>query len=309
MINIKNLTVNYDKFVAVNNISFNIKKGELFALLGTNGAGKTTTINVLCSLKEKESGTILINGQSIEDGANGIKEKISVVFQGSVLDPLLTVKENLQTRGALYNLSKDELSQSINYYIEKLELSDIINKRYSQLSGGQKRKADIARALINNPQLLILDEPTTGLDPKTRIVVWKTLNEIRQEKNLTILLTTHYMEETQNADNVVIMHEGKIKAKGTPGQLKENFAHDTLKLYYKKDYEKEIINLAKSLKYKASKISDFIEIRLKFNQQIYDFLNNVKDKIYNFELIKGDMDTVFLNVTGKNYEEVEYDKF
>lgn len=307
MINISNLTVKYDNFVAVNNISFHINKGELFALLGTNGAGKTTTINVLCSLKEKQSGTVFIDGENIDDTSNHIKDKISVVFQGSVLDNLLTVKENLQTRGALYNLTREELKSSIEYYVEKLELNDIINKRYNQLSGGQRRKVDIARALITNPQVLILDEPTTGLDPKTRIIVWQTLNNIRKEKNLTILLTTHYMEETQNADNVVIMHEGTIRANGTPGELKEKYAHDTLKVYYKKEHVKEIGELAKTLGYKFTKVADFLEIRLKFNYQIYDFLNQIKDKINNFELMKGDMDTVFLSVTGQKELEAQHD--
>ncbi len=296
VINVKNLVVNYGNFQAVKDISFKIKKGELFALLGTNGAGKTTTINVLLSLKAKQGGEVFIEGNNIEE--KNSREKISAVFQTSVLDNLLTVKENLWTRGSLYNLSNEKLQERIKFYSEKLEFTDILNKRYGKLSGGQKRKVDVARALMTEPQLLILDEPTTGLDPKTRKILWRVLEEIQKEKGMTILLTTHYMEEAANADNVVIMHEGVIKATGTPGTLKEKYAYDTLKIYYKPENLEEIKKLIIKFKYKT--MVDFLEIKIKvFNNALYDFLNLIKEKIESFELIKGDMDTVFLNVTGQ----------
>lgn len=300
MIKVKNLVAHYDAFCAVDHISFHVKPGTLFALLGTNGAGKSTTIHVLSQLKEKTSGTIEYLGKELSLHDNRYKNALAVVFQNSVLDPLLTVRENLLVRGSLYNLSKDELKQNIITYAEKLQLHDILDKRVGQLSGGQKRKADIAKALITNPRFLILDEPTTGLDPQTRSLVWQVLHNAKAERGLTILLTTHYMEETNQADQVVIMHKSKILAEGTPHELKEKFAFDMLKLYYLPHHSGTLKEWLEERNIAYIEQNNHLEVRTKFHADIYTHLSQVQDYIKDFELIKGDMDTVFLNVTGES---------
>ncbi|HHU27787.1 TPA: ABC transporter ATP-binding protein [bacterium] len=296
IIEIRNLKASYGEIKAVDNISFNVKEGELFALLGKNGAGKSTTINVLCTLKEKDRGTVTINGFDIDKFPDKVKQEIGVVFQNSVLDPLLTVDENLRTRAALYHLSKKDYENRLSYLVEKLELQDILNRKYRDLSGGQKRKVDIARALINNPKILFLDEPTTGLDPQIRIKVWEILNDIKEKENTTIILTTHYMEETKHVDTVVIIDKGRILENGTPSYLKDKYAFDSLKLYYKENMKKELIKGLRDLKF--SEETDCLEIRVDKNMDVLSLLNDINPFINSFELIKGDMDTVFINVTG-----------
>lgn len=298
MVKVENLTVNYGNFVAVDDISFNIKKGELFAFLGTNGAGKTTSINVLCGLKTKQQGKVFINGKDIDVSLKDIKKDIAIVFQNNVLDTLLTVKENLLTRAKLYELPNEKLKENLDYLVEKLDLKDILNKRYGNLSGGQKRKADVAKALISEPKFLILDEPTTGLDPQTRQKLWQTLLELKEKKGLTILLTTHYMEEAKDADNVVIIHNGKLLAKGSPAVLKAKYAKDILKIYYKEDKVEKLIEVFEKYVSDHCLKSDFIEFHLKYSNEVLKVLNENSDMFNSFEMIKGDMDDVFLAVTG-----------
>lgn len=237
MVNVENLVVNYGNFKAVDKISFKIKEGELFAFLGTNGAGKTTTINVLCGLKAKNSGKVIIDGKDIEHNLKDIKKEIAIVFQHNVLDEFLTVKENLLLRAKLYEIDSGIIKNNFDYLVEKLELTPILNKRYGKLSGGQKRKTDVAKALMSEPKFLILDEPTTGLDPQTRKNLWAVLLELKAKKKMTILLTTHYMEEAKDADNVVIIHQGKIMAEGSPAKLKEKYANDRLNIYHPSVYD------------------------------------------------------------------------
>ncbi len=296
IIEINNLVVKYSDFVAVNDISFNVKEGELLALLGKNGAGKSTTINVLCTLKQKAQGKVIINGYDLDSEANKIKDSIGIVFQSSVLDGFLTVEENIKTRASLYGMKKNDYQARLNYLVDMLELKDILKKRYSQLSGGQKRKVDIARALINNPKILFLDEPTTGLDPQTRIKVWKTLNEIRLKDKTTIILTTHYMEETKNADSVVIINKGRVMEQGTPAYLKDKYAYDSLRLYYKQDKLEQLISILSD--YHINNEVDYLELRINKDVEVMPLLNSISELINSFELQKGDMDIVFLNVIG-----------
>lgn len=296
IIEIHNLRATYGDLVAVNDISFNAKEGELFALLGKNGAGKSTTINVLCMIKKKSKGEIIINGNDIDKHPDKIKNDIGVVFQGSVLDNYLTVEENIQTRAALYHLGKNEFKSRLAFLSEKLDLQDILNRRYMKLSGGQKRKADLARALINRPRILFLDEPTTGLDPQTRIKVWEVLDHIRKVEKTTIILTTHYMEETTDADTVVIIDKGDILEVGSPSYLKDKYAYDVLKLYYKTDKKEELISVLGELSYISD--SDYLEIRIEKDMKPLPLINKAEPLINSFELMKGDMDTVFVNVTG-----------
>lgn len=297
IIETKNLSKSFGTLKAVNNISFKVKKGGLFAFLGLNGAGKSTTINMLCQILNKDQGEIVINGYNIDKNSQEIKKDIGIVFQSSVLDLELTVLQNLKSRASLYNLSKEKTNNRINYLIEILDLKEIINRPYGILSGGQRRKSDIARALIHEPKILFLDEPTTGLDPITRNQVWNVLTNLMKDNGLTIFLTTHYMEEVLNSNYVIILDEGNIVAEGTPDNLKDLYAHDLLRIISKKN--KAIENLLNSNNIKFSYNNECYYINLKNTKEAYDIISLNPNLLNNFEVIKGNMDQVFLNVTGK----------
>lgn len=294
VIEVNNLSKSYGELKAVDNVSFNVAEGELFAFLGVNGAGKSTTINMICNITKPDSGEIKICGSSIT--SKEAKENIGVVFQGSVLDDRLTILENLKSRGALYNLDSNYIKERINYLTELLDLDELLNKKYKTLSGGQKRRCDIARALIHNPKILFLDEPTTGLDPKSRIMVWNVIDDLRKTANLTVFLTTHYMEETKDANRVVIIDHGHILVNDTPINLKEKYTSNYLKIYTDKNIEIE--KRFKSFDYKTNAYY----IPFDSSNEVISFIENNKDILTDFEVIKGDMDDVFLNVTGKELE-------
>ncbi|MCM3217758.1 ABC transporter ATP-binding protein [Niallia taxi] len=299
IIKVTNLRKKYGEFEAVKGISFTVKKGELFAFLGTNGAGKSTTIDILCTLLKKTSGEVLIADYTLGEGKgnNNIREKIGVVFQESVLDERLTVYENIINRGQYYRLSKNEIKENYQFVSEYLNLSDIKDKKYGALSGGQKRRADIARAIIHKPSILFLDEPTTGLDPQTRLFVWNAIKRLQEETNMTIFLTTHYMEEAVVADNVVVIKEGRLIAEGTPSQLKDKHAFDSLHLLFKDTFNPELWLKEKQLTY-TLKNSTYI-LRLTSTLDAYDLLKELEGKIESFEVIKGTMDDVFINIIEK----------
>ena len=296
MIEVNNLVKNYKDIEAVKGISFDVEEGAFFAFLGVNGAGKSTTINVLCTVIEKTSGSVIIGGYDLDTDRNKIKSLIGIVFQNSVLDKQLTVKENLCSRAAYYGLSRSEIRSRIAELEKLLDLSEIMNRRYAQLSGGQRRRVDIARALINRPKLLFLDEPTTGLDPMTRVKVWEIVHKLRQETGLTVFLTTHYMEETVDCDDVVILDSGRIAAHGTPHQLKAQYASNKLIWYTQQSVENDKLLDGENLKYEYAVDSYKIE-----NDEITKATELLKryDSISDYEFIKGNMDDVFLNVTGK----------
>ena len=294
VIEVNNLSKSYGELKAVDNISFSVEEGELFAFLGVNGAGKSTTINMICNITKPDSGDIKICGSSIN--SKEAKESIGVVFQGSVLDDRLTVLENLKSRAACYNLDNNYIKSRITYLTELLDLGEIINKKYKNLSGGLKRRCDIARALIHNPKILFLDEPTTGLDPKSRIMVWKVIDDLRKTANLTVFLTTHYMEETKDANRVVIIDHGHILVNDTPINLKEKYTKNYLKIYMEKNTFIEA--RFKSFDYKTNAYY----IPFDSSNEVISFIENNKDILNDFEVIKGDMDDVFLNVTGKELE-------
>lgn len=300
IIEIKNLKKYFKDVRAVDDISFNVKQGNLFAFLGLNGAGKSTTINIMCDLLQKDSGEIFIDGLSVDKDIDKIKAELGVVFQQTVLDDKLSVYENLQSRAMLYGLNKEQFLSNLNFYANKLEFSDLLKRPFGKLSGGQKRRIDIARALMHNPKILILDEPTTGLDPKTRILVWNLLGELRKLKNLTVFLTTHYMEEASEADDVVIIDSGKIVAHDTPNKLKNKYAYDFVRIY---DYEKSLLEDLQKEELKFEKNKEYLEVSFDNISKAKQFLVNYNNKIKDFEVIKGKMDNVFLNVTGKILKE------
>lgn len=300
IIQVKNLKKYFKEVKAVDDISFNVKQGDLFAFLGINGAGKSTTISIMCDLLSKDSGEVVIDGMSVDTDIDKIKAEIGLVFQQTLLDDKLTVYENLQSRAMLYGLNEAQFKNNLNYYAKKLEFEDILKRPFGKLSGGQRRRIDIARALIHNPKILILDEPTTGLDPKTRILVWNLITELRKEKSLTVFLTTHYMEEASEADDVVIIDAGKVVAHDTPNKLKNKYAYDFVKVY---EYDKSLIEDMDKNKYNYSKEKEFIEVKFENIEGAKKFIVKHGEKIKDFEIIKGKMDNVFLNVTGKILKE------
>lgn len=299
IIKIKNLKKSFGTITAVNDISFKVKQGELFAFLGLNGAGKSTTINILVGVEKRDSGECFVDGKSV-DKIDDILSLIGIVFQNSVLDKKLTVYDNLKFRAMLYGLTKKQFEDNLNFLTQNLQMTEILSKTFEKLSGGQKRKADIARALIHKPKVLILDEPTTGLDPKTRKIVWNLIDNLRKQEQLTVLLTTHYMEEATIADNVVILDNGKIVARGTPIELKNKYSSDYLKVY---EYDKSLIDVLNKEKLSYTTNKEFLTIKFNNTNLAKQFLVNNNNLINDLEIVKGSMDDVFLAVTGKELKE------
>lgn len=287
------LVKNYGEIKAVKGISFKVKRGSLFAFLGPNGAGKSTTINVISTLLQKDSGEVLINNRQDDDY---FRHKIGVVFQSNILDDDLTVKENLMYRGSLYINEKKGIIKRYHELAEKLNLYEFENQRFKTLSGGQKRRTEIARALFSDPEILLLDEPTTGLDPETRQVVWKLIDDLRIHSGMTIFLTTHYMEEAAQADHVVIINKGLIAAEGTPAELKRKYSKDRLKIV--PNDKKGLVESLNQATITYKKISDEYIIEVIDPKQTIDLLHHLKDNIKQFEVIKGSMDDVFIEVIG-----------
>ncbi len=300
IITVNNLAKNYGLIEAVKNVSFEVEKGSLFAFLGTNGAGKSTTIDILSTLITKNSGSVVINEWELGKDDQKIRKDIGVVFQNSVLDDLLTVRENLSVRGSFYGLSSSDLKKRISEASKITECGEFLDRRYGKLSGGQRRRADIARALINQPKILFLDEPTTGLDPKTRASIWNTISEMQKRFEMTVFLTTHYMEEASNADIITIINKGKIVAEGTPNQLKEKYTGDLLKIYEPKE---TVINYLNEKKIAYINNKNILEINIETSEKAISILSDLKGSITSFEAIHGNMDDVFLNVIGEGREE------
>lgn len=299
MIEIKHLKKYFKDVKAVDDISFTVTRGQLFAFLGLNGAGKSTTINIICHALLKDSGEVYVDGLSIDQDMPSIYPKLGVVFQNSVLDANLSVYDNLHSRAMLYGLGKEQFAANLKFLAEKLDFADLLKRPFGKLSGGQKRRIDIARALIHEPQLLILDEPTTGLDPQTRIMVWDLVTELRRSRQMTVLLTTHYMEEAAEADFVVIIDNGHIVASDTPNNLKNQYANDFVKLY---DFDASLLKDLTKAKITYTQDKGVVTVIFDNMQQAKQFLLTYAAKINDFEAIKGRMDNVFLNVTGKQLQ-------
>lgn len=292
---IENLQKHFATVKAVDGISFNVKKGRLFAFLGVNGAGKSTTINVMCTLLQKDKGKVKICGADIDSESEKIRRAIGIVFQDSILDKSLTVRENLTVRAGFYGLHGKAWETRLKEITERLHLGDLLSRPYGKLSGGQRRRTDVARGILHEPQLLILDEPTTGLDPQTRQTVWRAIETLRKEKNMTVFLTTHYMEEANRADDVVIIDAGKISATGSPVELKNRYSSDYIKLYAPQSEALDKTFCALDCTYSGN----FYAIRVKDSEEAKAIIAKYGEQLTDFEVIKGDMDDVFLNVTGK----------
>ena len=297
IIEVSGLKKRYGDVLAVKGIDFSVEKGKLFAFLGPNGAGKSTTINMLCTLLEMDEGKVLINNYDLKKEKDKIRQSIGVVFQDSLLDPILTVRENLLMRAGFYYSSQVKKKEAVVRAAKAADVLDFIDRPYGKLSGGQRRRADIARALLNTPKLLFLDEPTTGLDPQTRLRVWQTVLNLQKENDMTIFLTTHYMEESAEADDVVIIDNGMISAQGSPLELKEKYSAEILSFTVNNEAETEKRLSAQNVKW--DKTGPLYKVELESTKKAIPILNSIDDIIDTFEVVHGTMDDVFLNVTGK----------
>lgn len=305
VIQVKGLKKYFGKVKAVDDISFSVERGELFGFLGVNGAGKSTTINMLCTLFRPTAGEITIGGHILGREDEAIRQKIGVVYQNNCLDDRLTVRENLTVRGSLYERDGKKLKARIEQVCERLHLEETFDRHFGMLSGGQKRKCEIARALLHTPQILFLDEPTTGLDPATRKTVWESLENLRQE-GMTIFLTTHYMEEAAKCSHIAVMDGGKIREYGTPFSLKEKYSKDRLRLMAKPEASALLEEKLEEWQYGISEQDHeerLYNIYLCDSMAALPILKETETLITGFELVQGSMDDVFLNITGKDLEE------
>lgn len=302
IIQVENLRKSYGNVRAVQDAHFYVEEGQLFALLGENGAGKSTTIDILCTLLKADGGDVSIAGHRLGKQDEEIRRSIGVVFQNSYLDGALTVRENLTLRGSLYGLGRQALRQRISALAGPLGIEEFLDRRYGQLSGGQRRRADIARALINTPKVLFLDEPSTGLDPASRRDIWEMVRQTQRGAGTTVLLTTHYMEEAAGADYVIVMGHGHILAKGTPPDLKNQYTSDVLRIQPK--------NGERLLRMLQSDDTPFVQksgtfcLPLPSTLHALPLLRRYEPEVKSFEVAQGNMDEAFLNIikTGEEKE-------
>lgn len=293
----ENLKKYFGNVKAVDDVSFSVENGELFGFLGVNGAGKSTVINMLATLLEPTDGNVTVCGHALGKENELIRRKIGIVWQQNCLDDILTVEENLLCRGSLYEKDARKNRASLDRVTQLLKLDDVLKRRYGKLSGGQKRRCEIAAALMHTPEILFLDEPTTGLDPATRKSVWETVGKLRSDYGMTVFLTTHYMEEAAQANHIVLLDSGKVVASGTPFELKERFAHDSLKIQ-PKDTAQIQAELDK-LGFEHIEREGIVIVPLKATVDALPILEKLGEKINGFEVVQGTMDDVFLNACGK----------
>jgi len=296
---VRGLSKSYGDLKAVDNIEFDVETGSLFAFLGPNGAGKSTTIEMLCTLLRADGGTVQIAGHQLGEDDKSIRQNIGVVFQQSVLDDMLTVRENLSIRACLYHLKRAQQRKVISRALQVVGAEAFADRRLRQLSGGQKRRADIARALLHEPRILFLDEPTTGLDPKTRESIWATIGQMQKEVGLTVFLTTHYMEEAAVADRIAIINKGAIVANATPAELKSQYAHDSVLLY---GPDARVNVFLRRNRIPFIKSHGVLQVDLDSSAEIMMLLNALSPYVASFEVRRGNMDDVFLNIIGQESE-------
>lgn len=292
IIEIEHLKKSFGDVKAVNDLSFNVRQGELFAFLGVNGAGKSTTISIICGQLDKDAGNVTVCGESIEHGLDKIARRLGVVFQNSVLDQALSVRDNLRSRAALYGINGADFKKRLAELAELLDFGDLLGRTVGKLSGGQRRRIDIARALVHKPEILILDEPTTGLDPQTRKLLWEVVSDLRKKENMTVFLTTHYMEEAADADYVIILDSGKIAAEGTPLALKNRYTGDFITIYGLTDAQINELDMP------HESLRDAIRVAVPDTAAATALIIKHPDLFRDYEITKGKMDDVFLAVTG-----------
>ena len=292
IIEIEHLKKSFGDVKAVNDLSFNVRQGELFAFLGVNGAGKSTTISIICGQLDKDAGNVTVCGESIEHGLDKIARRLGVVFQNSVLDQALSVRDNLRSRAALYGINGADFKKRLAELAELLDFGDLLGRTVGKLSGGQRRRIDIARALVHKPEILTLAEPTTGLDPQSRKLLWEVVSDLRKKENMTVFLTTHYMEEAADADYVIILDSGKIAAEGTPLALKNRYTGDFITIYGLTDVQINELDMP------HESLRDAIRVAVPDTAAATALIIKHPDLFRDYEITKGKMDDVFLAVTG-----------
>lgn len=301
IIKVEHFSKNYGNFKAVDDISFTVDEGSIFAFLGPNGAGKSTTINTLCTILDKSEGNIQINGHDASKGKSAVRKDIGIVFQDSTLDAKMTVEENLKYHCSFYKVPKNEVQERINFALDLVELMDWKKAIVGSLSGGMKRRAEIARGLVHYPKILFLDEPTTGLDPQTRANVWEYIQRLQKQKNMTVFLTTHYMDEAEVCSKIVIMDHGKIVASDTPENLKRQYTGTEVDIVCSQTDLPEATLEKKDIPYEKEKN------RLVFHtgnaSAALEILSECKESIVDFEVKRGTLNEVFLAITGKEIRE------
>lgn len=297
MIEVKNFTKKFGDFTAVDNISFNVEAGTIFGFLGPNGAGKSTTINTLCTIISKSSGDLKINGFDVSTEKDKVREQIGIVFQDSTLDGKLTVEENIKLHCRFYNVPKNEVNERIDFVLDLVDLEDWKKEQVNGLSGGMKRRVEIARGLVHYPKILFLDEPTTGLDPQTRANIWKYIYKLQQQKNITIFLTTHYMEEAEVCSKVAVMEHGKIAAFDTPYNLKKQYTEIVTKIAAKDNYSLKLYLDDRHIKYNF--LNNIFTIYSSKINTVLEIVSTFKNYIVDFETSNGTLNDVFLNLTEK----------
>lgn len=297
MIEVNGLHKSYGKIHAVRGIDFYVEEGKIFAFLGPNGAGKSTTIDIICTFLKPDSGSVTVGGYRLGENDSAIRNIIGAVFQDGLLDNLLTVEENLRIRGGFYGLDGRKLKETVIETAKTTGISDIMKRPYGSLSGGQRRRCDIARALVNTPEILFLDEPTTGLDPQTRKSVWETITGLQKKNNMTVFLTTHYMEEAAAADYVIVIDDGKIAAKGTPAALKEKYSSD--KLILVGTDIKMITAILDRDKADYTVTADQVMVKISCSMDSLPLIEKCRPYITGFEVLSGTMDDAFIAITGK----------
>jgi len=301
IIEVSGLKKSYRDIQAVRGIDFYVEAGALFAFLGPNGAGKSTTIDMICTLLAPDEGEVMVNGHRLSKEDGKIRESIGVVFQDSILDHLLTVKENLSVRASFYGLRGEKLKQAVKKAAAAAEVEAFLNRPYGKLSGGQRRRADIARALVNTPKILFLDEPTTGLDPQTRQSVWNTIRNLQKQEGVTVFLTTHYMEEAAGADYVAVIDKGVITAKGTPAELKDRYSSDHLKIKPTDMGRLQTYLDGQGIAFETA--GGMVSVPLKRTLDALPILKGCEELISVFEVVSGSMDDAFIAITGRGVRE------
>lgn len=302
-VNVSHLKKYFKEVKAVDDISFQIQRGELFGFLGVNGAGKSTTINMLCTLFAPTDGQVEICGCRLGRENEAIRRAIGVVAQNNCLDDKLSVRENLSIRGGLYERDRARLGKKIDHVCEIMNLQELLGRRYAKLSGGQKRRCEIAGALLHAPEILFLDEPTTGLDPATRRLVWESVEQLRQELHMTVFLTTHYMEEAARATNIAVMDAGRLKEQGTPFELKERYARDRVRMVAQAGRERELRHRLEQNQILYHEEETYTVVTIDHSMQALPLLEQFREMLDGFEVLQGTMDDVFLNVTGRTLEQ------
>ena len=301
IIDVKGFSKYYGDYLAVADVSFEVEEGSSFAFLGPNGAGKSTTINTLCTMIDKTTGTLLIDGKDVSKQQKEVRKAIGIVFQEPTLDQKMTLQENLVSHCIFYGVPSNEIDERIGMLLNLVDLVEWRNSLVSTLSGGMKRRVEIVRALVHYPKVLFLDEPTTGLDPQTRNRMWEYILKLQKEKNITVFLTTHYIEEAEVCDRVAIMDGGRIIVNDTPQALKEQYTKTRAILKIKNERKAEILFL--QLEFPYEKKAGYFHLEVKDLGSFIEVIHSLKEDILDIEIMKGNLNDVFLEITGKEIRE------